>query len=182
MHKRWLIPFALVVAALSLAAVAAACGGGGGEEEPTATVSAGPTPTAAEGQTPAEGTPAEGSTIGVNLYEYVVDPDAASAPAGQVTFNARNIGGTDHELVLIKTDLPEDALPIASDGSVDETADGLEVIDSTAEIAPNGDESLTANLDPGNYVLICNIVQTAANGSIVAHYAQGMHIAFEVTQ
>jgi hypothetical protein len=173
MQKRWLIPIA-VVAALALAAVGAACGdddgdGGGNGEEPTATV--------AEGETPQEG-----ATVDVNLTEYIVSPDPASAPAGSITFNASNIGGTDHELVILKTDLPADGLPTNEDGSADEAGEGVEAIDEIEEFAAGGEESLTVTLEAGNYVLFCNVVQTAADGSIVAHYAEGMTTEFEVTE
>jgi len=174
MRKRWLIPIAIAAAALSLAAFSAACGddekdGGYGVTAPTATV--------AEGETPQAGT-----TVDVNLTEYIVSPDPDSAPAGPVTFNASNIGGTDHELMIIKTDLAPDALPTADDGSVEEAGAGIEVIDHIPEFASQGEESLTVELAAGNYVLICNVVQTAADGSIVAHYDEGMTVAFEVTE
>lgn len=176
MRKRWLIPIA--VAALSLVAFSVACSDddedGGNGAQPTATVS--------EGETPQGETPAEGATVDVNLTEFTVSPDPESAPAGSITFNASNIGGEDHELVIIKTDLAPDALPTADDGSVDEAGAGIEVIDEIEEFAAGGEESLTLDLEAGNYALICNVVETEATGEVSSHYAEGMSAPFEVTE
>jgi len=180
-RKRRLLLLAIAASVLALAMFSAACeddeedgGNGGNGAQPTSTVS--------EGQTPQAG-----ATVDVNLTEYIVSPDPTSASAGSVTFNASNIGGTDHELVVIKTDLAPDALPTADNGSVDEAGAGIEVLDEIDQFAPGGEESLTLDLEAGNYVLICNVVQERADGSIVAHYTpgegqDGMAAAFEVTE
>jgi len=174
MRKRLLLVLAVAASVLALAMFSAGCGDdddedGGNGGEPTATVS--------EGETPAEGT-----TVDVNLTEFIVSPDPESAPAGSITFNAMNIGGEDHELVIIRTDLAPDALPTADDGSVDEAGEGIEVLDEIEEFAAGGEESLTLDLEAGNYVLICNIVETEATGEVSSHYASGMTAAFEVTE
>lgn len=184
MRKRWIIPLAVLATVFSLMAFSVACKDDKkttGGAKPTATVSEVRTPS--DGETPSGGeTPQAGTTVDVNLTEYIVSPDPESAPAGPITFNASNIGGADHELMVIKTDLAADALPTTDDGSVDEAGDGIEVIDHIPEFAAQGEESLTVELTAGNYVLICNLVQTAASGSIVSHYAEGMTVAFEVTE
>lgn len=178
MRTRWLLLLAIAASILALAMFSAGCGDddedGGNGAEPTATVS--------EGETPPGETPAEGATVNVNLTEFSVSPDPESAPAGSITFNASNIGGEDHELVVIRTDLAPDALPTADDGSVDEAGEGIEVIDEIEEFAPGGEESLTLDLEAGNYVLICNIVETEATGEVSSHYASGMTAAFEVAE
>jgi hypothetical protein len=40
-----------------------------------------------------------------------------------------------HEFVVFKTDLAADALPTASDGSVDEEGEGVELVDEIEDIA-----------------------------------------------
>ena len=63
--------------------------------------------------------------VGVTLREFGVIPAAPSAPAGQVTFQAENIGPKDpHELVVIKTDLDPNALLTTKEGGVDEKGAG----------------------------------------------------------
>lgn len=143
----------------TLALAAAACGDGGG----------GGTKTNAPSQ----------SEIEVRLTEYSVTPVVSSVPAGQVTFDARNIGGSTHELVVFKTDLEPDALPTAADGSVDETGAGITLVGEAEDIASQTQRSFELELGAGSYVLLCNVVEEV-NGQTVSHYQKAMHAAFTV--
>ena len=171
MRKSWLLlGIALLAAALAIGAVAC---GDEDQDVGEATPTAGETPVV--GETPAAG------VVNVNLTEWIVAPQPDSVPAGSVTFNAKNIGGEEHELVIIKTDLAPDALPTKDDGSFDEAGQGVEVIHHIMKIARREEDSATVNLEVGAYVLICNVV-TESNGRTVSHYHQGMHAAFTVTE
>jgi len=142
---------ALCAAAVATGTVLlAACGGGGGERNTS--------------------TPGGGSHVNVTLKEWSLTPDPASVPAGGVTFAATNDGSVEHEMVLLKTDLAADALPIAG-GAVDEGAAG-DVIDEIPAFASGATQTLTLALEPGAYVLFCNIS---------GHYQQGVWSAFTVT-
>jgi len=112
--------------------------------------------------------------IDVSLKTYTITPSATTAKAGEITFHITN-DATDqtHEFVVFKTDLPEDQLPVNSEGVVDEEAPGLTLIDEAEDIGPGVSKDLTVTLEPGNYVLVCN---TALN----QHYQHGMHVAFIV--
>jgi uncharacterized cupredoxin-like copper-binding protein len=154
-----------VLAALSL--VAAACG----DDDEGGT-------TAATGGATAE--TGGGTTVDVTVQEFAVLPAQESAPAGDVTFTVTNTGPEDtHEFVVFRTDLEPDALPTASDGSVDEEGEGLELIDEIEDIAVGDSPTLTVLLDAGSYVLICNIVEEEGDETIV-HYQQGMRTGFTV--
>ena len=119
-----------------------------------------------------------GGAIEITLQEFAVLPSPDSAPAGEVTFNVTNIGPEDvHEFVVFATDLAPDALPTAPDGSVDETGEGVELIDEIEDIAVDATPTLTVTLDAGSYVLICNIVEEEGAETIV-HYQQGMRVGF----
>jgi uncharacterized cupredoxin-like copper-binding protein len=119
-----------------------------------------------------------GGTIAITLQEFAVLPSPDSAPAGEVTFNVTNIGPEDvHEFVVFATDLAPDALPTAPDGSVDETGEGVELIDEIEDIAVDATPTLAVTLDAGSYVLICNIVEEEGADTIV-HYQQGMRVGF----
>lgn len=119
-----------------------------------------------------------GGAIEITLQEFAVLPSPDSAPAGEVTFNVTNIGPEDvHEFVVFATDLAPDALPTAPDGSVDETGEGVELIDEIEDIAVDATPTLTVTLDAGSYVLICNIVEEEGADTIV-HYQQGMRVGF----
>lgn len=164
----------LMACALALLALAfAACGDdegdGNGDEEPTATTEA-----------PATEEPVL-DEVRVRLFEWQVDPEVASVPAGSITFDADNIGGADHELVILRTDLAPDALPILEDGSADEAAEGIEVVERFEDIGPGLSKSGAVELSAGSYVLICNFVDETDTG-LQSHYAEGMFAAFEVTE
>lgn len=119
------------------------------------------------------------ATVDVLLSEFIVEPDPASAAAGDVTFAVTNEGEEVHEFVIVKTDLAADALPTLEDGSFDEEGSGVEVVDEIEDIEAGGDGQVTANLEAGSYVLLCNLVEEE-DGEAESHYAEGMHVAFTV--
>lgn len=135
---------------------AVGCGGASGGAETKA--AGGDTKAAATG----------GTTITANLKEFAIDLDAKTAKAGQVTFKATNKGTTPHELVVLKSDLAPDKLPV-KDAKADES--GAVSIGEIEELASGKSESKTFDLKAGKYVLICNIP---------AHYEAGMRLAFTV--
>jgi uncharacterized cupredoxin-like copper-binding protein len=121
-----------------------------------------------------------GSTVEVTLQEFSIIPADESVDAGEVTFEAENIGPDDnHELVVIRTDLAPEALPTAENGTVDEGGEGIiEVIGEIEEFPPGETESATFTLEAGSYVLICNVFEEEESE---AHYQVGMRVAFDVT-
>jgi hypothetical protein len=92
---------------------------------------------------------------------------------------ASNDGAEDHELYIFRTDLAADALPTTDEGAVDEDADQIDKVGEIEEFGPGEEETLTENLEPGNYVLICNRVEEE-DDETEAHYAQGMRAGFTV--
>lgn len=130
----------LGLAAVMLAALAlAACGGDG------------------DGKVPLE------------LSEYALAPGESSVTAGEVTFDAKNVGAIPHELVVIRTDTAVDELSVV-DGKVDEAQAGT-VIGRTSILEAGAEESASFTLEAGKYALICNLA---------GHYQFGMRAAFEV--
>jgi hypothetical protein len=122
-----------------------------------------------------------GGTVAVTLQEFSINPDSDSAAAGEVTFEATNEGPNDpHELVVIRTDLAADALPMSEDGGVDEGGEGIEEVIGEIEEFPVGEtESATFDLEAGSYVLICNVVEEE-DGELESHYVEGMRTPFTV--
>jgi uncharacterized cupredoxin-like copper-binding protein len=120
-----------------------------------------------------------GSSVGVTLQEFAVVPDEDSAEGGEVTFEIENVGEETHEFVVIATDLDATELPTAEDGSVDEEGSGIEVVDEVEDVPSGESEELTVDLEEGNYVLICNIVEEEG-GEPESHYQEGMRTAFTV--
>lgn len=120
------------------------------------------------------------TTVDVSLREFSIAPSVASVPAGTVTFEITNDGPNDvHEFVVVRTDLAPEALPTDADGAVLENGEGMEVIDEVEDLAVGASETLALTLEPGSYVLICNIVEEEG-GETEAHYALGMRSAFTV--
>ena len=120
------------------------------------------------------------TTVDVLLSEFIVEPDPASAGAGDITFAVTNEGEEVHEFVIVKTDLAADALPTLDDGSFDEEGEGVEVVDEIEDIAAGADGEVTANLEAGGYILLCNLVEEEDSGETESHYEEGMHAAFTV--
>lgn len=119
-----------------------------------------------------------GTTVNVTILEWAVVPDSASVAAGEVTFAVTNEGPADvHEFVIIRTDLDPGALPTDATGKVDEAGGGMEVIDEIEDIVVGDTAEVTATLEAGSYVLLCNIYDET---ELEAHYDMGMYIAFTV--
>ena len=113
--------------------------------------------------------------IDVALTTYKIAMSSTSASSGDIVFHVHN-DATDlvHEFVIFKTDLPADQLPMNEEGAVDEEGAGVTHIDEV-EVEPGQAADLTVNLEPGNYVMICNI-----NDNNEMHYQHGMYVAFTV--
>jgi len=120
--------------------------------------------------------------IDATLTTYTLVLSSNTAPAGKVTFHVTN-SATDqnHEFVIFKTDLPEDQLTSIDDGTgvmkVDEEGAGVVHIDEIpdSDLPPGATKDLTVDLQPGRYVIICNMVKNSTS-----HYNQGMHAVFTV--
>ena len=108
--------------------------------------------------------------VSLNDVPYEVTANPSSVAAGAVDFQVSNDGlGLPHNLLVIRTDLAPDALPM-SGGQVDESQ--VNVVAATSQnLVQGATETVSANLAGGNYVLICNVSN---------HYGQGMYTAFTV--
>jgi uncharacterized cupredoxin-like copper-binding protein len=121
----------------------------------------------------------DGATVNVELKEFSIAADPATADAGEVVFEATNEGPDDiHEFVVFQTDLGPTELPTDENGAVVETGEGIELIGEIEDIPVGETQSVTLDLEAGNYVLICNIWD---EGEQEAHYQEGMRTTFEVT-
>jgi uncharacterized cupredoxin-like copper-binding protein len=109
-----------------------------------------------------------GSSVAVELTEWKVTAAPASAAAGPVTFGVTNKGTTIHEFVVVKTDQKAASLPVV-DKKIDESA--LTPVDEIEDIEVGASPTLDVDLEPGHYVLLCNIE---------THYEQGMNADFDV--
>ena len=90
----------------------------------------------------------------------------AKAKAGTVTFKVKNTATSLHEMVVIKTDAKAGKLKLKN-GRASEAGSLGEV-----EVKGGGAKTLTLTLEPGHYVLICNVGH---------HYKAGMYKDFTVS-
>ncbi len=86
-----------------------------------------------------------------------------------VTFDLTNQGPSDHSFSLVRTDLAEDALPVA-DHVVE--VGPLEVVAEVERVAFDAEHRLAVELEAGDYVMFC---------IIPGHYESDMHASFTVT-
>jgi uncharacterized cupredoxin-like copper-binding protein len=117
--------------------------------------------------------------VSATLKEWQITLSSTNLKAGTITFNVTNDGTKNHEFIVRKTDLKADAMPLGSDGKIIEDDPQLTTAGDPSEIAdfaPGLTKSLTLTLQPGNYVIFCNLsVET------LLHYQKGMRINFTVT-
>ena len=171
-----------------LALSAMACDSGASDEELQAEYDRG----FAAGQTTAGEGMEKVSTVGVALGEWSITPTPNSVPAGLVRFAVANGGPDDpHELVIFKTDLPIDQLEQIAIANTEERGflpeegvDGVEFIGEVEEFDPGEQRSGVFELEAGNYVFICNIVEPEEldeEGNPESHLLEGMAVPFTVT-
>jgi uncharacterized cupredoxin-like copper-binding protein len=111
---------------------------------------------------------ATGATgLTVKLKEFKVLPATKVTKAGKVTFVVTNIGKLEHELVVMKTNVPPGKLPVNANGRVPEKG----VVGEAGDIKPGQTKKVTLALKAGKYVLLCNLA---------GHYKAGQYAGFTV--
>jgi uncharacterized cupredoxin-like copper-binding protein len=152
----------LVVGVFAMAS--AACGGD--DDSATSVEEGGGGITVPAGES---GTPVAVEAGDKSDTEQYLTVSVATVKAGPVTFTLTNKSTMvkEHEMVVLKTDTPFDQLEVGTDDRVSE-ADSVGEI---SEIKPGTTGTVTLDLAPGKYVLVCNLPK---------HYAQGMRVAFTV--
>lgn len=149
---------ALIIALVNLIAVSAKLG----TKDIHVTAAAAP---AAADATKAATPPALAHKVNVSLKEFTVNPSAAQAAAGKVTFKVHNAGTVTHEFVVLKTNTPANAL--LKGDRADESGN----VGETGDLKAGTSKTLSLNLPPGHYALICNLP---------GHYKAGQHTDFTV--
>ena len=100
--------------------------------------------------------------VTVDMKEYSVTVSPATIKAGTIKFGIRNVGTMAHQFDLIKTDLAADKLPIDT-ATAKAKEDGM--VKQVLNIQAGKVATASADLQPGHYVIICNVA---------GHYQLGM--------
>lgn len=117
------------------------------------------------------GAEAAGRTVGVTLDEWALTPDRVTVPAGRVTFETRNAGALEHELLVVRTELPAEKVRDPRFAGVyvlgrphDHFAklQGLR----SSHIEPGRARVDAVDLEPGNYVLLCSLPKHLERGQV----------------
>ncbi len=104
--------------------------------------------------------------------EWAIDISSSLHEAGTTTFNLQNLGTIAHEFLVVRSDKTSAQLVASVDATtnrIDESQ--LNVVNEQPEYDPGVPGMVTVNLEPGHYVLMCNIP---------GHYKAGMHADLDV--
>jgi hypothetical protein len=122
-----------------------------------------------------------GGKVNVTLAEWSITTGPNTVPKGPIEFTIKNNGQKQHDLVILRTNIPPDQLPTKSDGSVNTDAADI-TLEHTVDAIDSGDTTgRTYDMQPGTYALISNLVDDN-NGAKTAQYGQGMRTGFTVTE
>jgi uncharacterized cupredoxin-like copper-binding protein len=117
---------------------------------------------------------AVGTRVIVVEHDFGISTAPAQVPAGLVTLHIENRGPSTHELILDRTPLESESLPLRRNGlQVDESDEKLTVVSSLTAIRVGTSRDLTVWLVPGHYVLFCNLE---------GHYLGGMRLTIQVKE
>ncbi len=131
------------------------------------------------------GSSSSGSTVVTIMMNdvgdsYTMTPNTMSVAAGSITFEIANEGLIAHEFKVVKltemgmdlTDLTTEAGLIPQSGNTVEGVGEILASLTEADLPKDGSDSLTLDLEPGDYLLLCNVA---------THYQLGMWSEFHVT-
>jgi uncharacterized cupredoxin-like copper-binding protein len=117
--------------------------------------------------------PAGSTVVHVDERDFALHIGNTRLRAGIYVFVDTNHGPSPHELVMWKTAEPADRLPLLANHRVNEDSSELtSVLDSGTSLDPGQTRLLTTTLDPGHYVLACNLP---------GHFMSGMHLDITVS-
>lgn len=156
---------AIVGLVVAFALAATACSSGRSADISPAPVGE----TSPGGNTNGESTEPDGSlahAVDATETDFAIALVSSTTPAGETTFKVANQGPATHEFVVFKSNLAPDALPVDSEGNVEEDGKGVTHLGEIEDITPGSSKDLTLTLDAAKYVVICNLP---------GHYKLGMY-------
>ncbi len=114
--------------------------------------------------------PADATPIGVELDNDRVTLNELEVATGPVLFEVKNVSvDLVHEIEVFSNATEGALLPVVN--TVADTS-GLTLLDEVEDVVPGSSASLAVNLEPGTYLIICNLPE---------HYDSGMWAYLTVT-
>jgi len=111
--------------------------------------------------------------VHVDERDFHIQLSNVTLPAGDYVFVDTNHGPSPHELVMWKTNDPADRLTLRTNHRVNEDSPTLtSALDSGSSLNPGETRLLTTTLEPGHYVIACNLP---------GHFLAGMRVDINVT-
>lgn len=129
------------------------------------------------------GSAANDGVVRVTMRDGAIELERTELAAGRVVLDVVNVGSTEHEVVVVKTDEPADELPVGLHGvsialagklvvGEDHVANGhRHQAGQELGLRPGEGRRYQVGLEPGSYVVYC---QTGS------HYLAGERTAFTV--
>jgi hypothetical protein len=115
--------------------------------------------------------PSSDNTVSVRATDYRIAMATTLRP-GRHAISFHNAGVQPHELLMFRTSLPANRLPVDASGNVIEDSPLMhQVLDSGNGLPAGHTQSLTVRLEPGHYAVICNLP---------GHYRFGMRLDLTV--
>lgn len=114
------------------------------------------------------GASAAPTVVKVKLSEFKVAPSVKAVQAGKVTFVVTNVGKINHEMVVVKTNVPPGKL---KENPKTHRVSEAGAVGEAGEVHHGQTKTVTLTLKPGKYQLFCNLA---------AHYSAGQWIGFTV--
>lgn len=111
----------------------------------------------------------DAEVVYVDLADFTVTLDRDTVSAGTVEFIVRNDGPSLHEIEIFAGADSGDDLVV--ENNVADTS-GLELIDEVENVLVDSVTRLTVNLEPGTYLVLCNLPE---------HFGEGMWTTLTVT-
>jgi len=106
------------------------------------------------------------ATVGVDLAEFQIHLASKVLTTGTKTLQITNSGKVPHELLVFRTDIAPTQFPRNADGSINESASGMNKISDGDNLDPGATQVRQLDLTaPGTYVFVCNLP---------GHFAAGM--------
>lgn len=112
------------------------------------------------------------------LAEYTITIERDKVPSGLVRLEFDNVGALAHEVAIVRAGDPS-TVPTTPDGAADDEALGDDLLGEIEPFEPGATCAGTFDLAPGDYVLLCNVVE--GDDGREAHMAEGMVTTLEVT-